>query len=194
MTPKRLSAKFFVAESSPINLPDFLPVFQRWIQRDAVEGLLIDVVDYAHVHHGPGIILIGDEADYSLDLAEGRPGVLYTRKRAMPPTLQDALQTAVRLALTAAQQLEQESALKNLSFDYGEIQLKFLDRLNVPNTTETFEAFKTELQAFADSLYNSAEIVLADGDSREALTITIQSPHPVDAEALARRLSEVIAG
>ena len=194
MTPKRLSAKFFVTQSPDINLPDFLPVFQRWIQRDAVEGMLIDVVDYAHVHHGPGVILIGDEADYSLDLAEGRPGVLYTRKRAMPPALQDALQTAVRLALTAAQQLEQETTLKNLSFDYSEIQLKFLDRLNAPNTAETFEALKAELQAFADSLYDGAEIVRADGDSREALTITIKSPAPVEAETLAQRLREVIAG
>ena len=194
MTPKRLSAKIFLSEVTDVELADYVPVFQRWIQRNAVEGLLIDVADYAHVHHGPGVILIGDEGDYSLDIAEGRPGLLYTRKRAMPNSLQEALITVVRLALAAARQLEQESSLKNPGIEFGEIQLKFLDRLNVPNTPETFDAIKDALQTFANNLYGNAEITLGSDDPREALTVTLKSTEAVEAEALAGRLNKVVAG
>ena len=43
----------------------FVPVFHDWIRRGAVEGLLIDVARYGHVHHGPGIMLVGHEGDYA---------------------------------------------------------------------------------------------------------------------------------
>ena len=194
MTPKRLSAKIFLSEAADIELANYVPVFQRWIQQNAVEGLLIDVADYAHVHHGPGIILIGDEGDYSLDLAEGRPGLLYTRKRAMPDSLQDALVTVVRLAVAAAQQLEQETSLKNPGVEFGEIQLKFLDRLTVPNTPETFDGIKDALQTFANDLYGNDDLVLGSDDPREALTVTLKSTETVAAQALADRLNKVVAG
>lgn len=193
MIPQRLSVKFFVNDSAAVNLPDFVPVLQRWIQRQAVEGLLIDVADYAHVHQGPGVILIGHEADYSLDMADGRPGLLYTRKRDLPDTLPAVLQTTTRLALAAARQLEAESSLKNLSFNFSEAQIKFLDRLNVPNALETFTALEGELQTFAAGLYSDAEIQPLSDDPREPFTVTFKSPHPIDAEALSSRLHETVA-
>ena len=81
MISQRISVKFFVSEPDAVHLPAFIPVFHRWIQDHAVEGLLIDVADYKHVPEGPGILLIGHEGDYSIDMAKGRPGLLYSRKR-----------------------------------------------------------------------------------------------------------------
>ena len=81
MLPRRFSVKYFVSSPAHVELSKFVPIFQRWIQRQLVEGLLIDVAAYEHVYQGPGIVLIGDEGDYSLDIRDGRPGLMYTRKR-----------------------------------------------------------------------------------------------------------------
>ncbi len=44
----------------PIRLDDFIPLFHRWIQEQAIDGhLLIDVHDYSHIQQGPGILLVG---------------------------------------------------------------------------------------------------------------------------------------
>ena len=107
----------------------------------ALEELLIDVADYLHVHHGPGIMLIGHEADYSLDNRAGRLGLLYNRKEQMEGTTQEKLAQAVRAALTAAQMLEKENGLK---FNGQEVQVIINDRLLVPNTAETFAALEPD--------------------------------------------------
>lgn len=71
--PKRLSVKLFANNPKVVEAKAFGPIFQGWIQRNAIENeLLIDVVDYKHVHHGPGIILIGYEGDYAYDSIDGR--------------------------------------------------------------------------------------------------------------------------
>ncbi len=55
MLPKRISIKLFARNPQVVKPEAFVPVFQRWIQQHAVEGLLIDVADYKHVPDGPGI-------------------------------------------------------------------------------------------------------------------------------------------
>jgi hypothetical protein len=154
-----------------------------------LEGLLIDVADYAHVHQGPGILLIGHEGDYSLDLGEGRPGLLYTRKQNMPETLTDSLILTIRLALSAAMLAASEADLNGLDFDYSDIQLTFIDRLNTPNTQETFDALKDALQGFANDLYGKAEIALANNDSRDNLAIHIKTANEVDPAVLLEKLN-----
>jgi hypothetical protein len=189
MNPKRLSAKFYTLDPSGVDLEAIVPVFHRWIQDDALEGLLIDVADYAHVHQGPGILLIGHEGDYSLDLGEGRPGLLYTRKQNMPASLLESLNLTIRLALSAAVLAASEADLNGLDFDYSDIQLTFIDRLNTPNTQETFDALKDALQGFANDLYGKAEITLANNDSRDNLAIHIKTVNEVDPAVLLEKLS-----
>ena len=189
MLPKRLSIKFFTAAEIP--LEKVVPVFQRWIQRQTVEGLLIDVADYQHVQAGPGVILIGDEGDYAIDLNGNRPGMLYLRKRQMPGTLQEALQLAFRLNVAASLALQAESTLGKPEMDFSTAHITFLDRLNTPNKKETFEAIKAEITAFAAALYSgeNAVVALVQSDPREPLTIQISTPGPVDAATLLERLN-----
>src|SRR5205807_2486817 len=66
------------------DLDPVIPIFHSWIQNQPFGELLIDVADYRHVHHGPGIVLIGHEADYSLDQTDGRLGLRYNRKAPLP--------------------------------------------------------------------------------------------------------------
>ncbi len=175
MQPRRLSVKHFTQGDIAFDLAVLVPVFQRWIQQHSVEGLLIDVADYKHVYQGPGVVLIGDEADYSFDLRGGRPGLLYTRKRAMQPTLVDDLRLAFRLAADAARKLETEAALNGIEFDYAEAEITFLDRLNTPNTPEIFEAIHDSLREVAQGLYQTQTVLIeaVEADPRKPLRVRL---------------------
>jgi len=54
---QRIALKIFLDDESLLEPGDVIPVFHRWIQTQAVDGLLIDVADYSHVHHGPGVVV-----------------------------------------------------------------------------------------------------------------------------------------
>jgi hypothetical protein len=166
--------KYFL-QGCPFDLGVLTPVFQRWIQQHSVEGLLIDVADYKHVHNGPGIVLIGHEADYSFDLRDGHPGLLYTRKRQMSGSLEEDLRLAFRLAADAARKLEAEKTLNGVRFDYSQVEIMFLDRLNTPNTPEAFESVRGSLRSLAAALFNT-EIVQVEStanDPRKPLTVRL---------------------
>ena len=65
MESSKFSVKFFVQDPSTIGeITDLVPLFHSWIQTHALaDHLLIDVADYAHVHNGPGIVLVSEEAN-----------------------------------------------------------------------------------------------------------------------------------
>ena len=191
MLPKRLSVRYFLSGFTDLELEKVTPVFQRWIQRQTVEGMLIDAADYRHVIDGPGILLIGDEADYAVNISSGRPGVQYIRKRQMPDTLPEALRTAFRLTLLAGQKLQAERTLGNPVVDTTTAEVMFLDRLKTPNTPEIFAALKDEIELFVNELYAgaAARVELSHPDPRECLAIQIIAENPPDADTLIERLT-----
>jgi hypothetical protein len=187
MNLQHINIKFYLENPETVNLADYGAVFNSWIQQRRLEELLVDVADYLHVHHGPGIMLIGHEADYSLDNRAGRLGLLYNRKEQLEGSTQEKIAQAVRAALTAAQILEKENGLK---FNGSELQVIVNDRLLVPNTEETFEALELDLQAFFSRLYNGAEYTLAHlNDVRERFTVNVKTGSRFDVGALFRNLS-----
>src|SRR2546421_5263583 len=102
MDVHRLGVKFFAADPAAIHLDTIIPIFHGWIQKQSLDGhLLIDVHDYSHMHQGPGILLVAHEGNFSIDMSDGRPGLLYYRKALT--TLQPVghLATILRSALQA---------------------------------------------------------------------------------------------
>ena len=187
MNVQHINIKFYLENPESINLPDFASVFNTWIQEQRLEELLIDVADYLHVHNGPGIMLIGHEADYSLDNRGGRLGLLYNRKEQLDGTTQEKLSQATRAALTVAQILEKENGLK---FNGSEVQVIINDRLLVPNTFETFAALQQDFKSFFDQLYNGAEYSLShQNDARERFTVNVKTDSHFDGDALLKNLS-----
>jgi hypothetical protein len=87
----KFCVKFFAVDPSAVRLDAFIPVYHRWIQKQAVEGMLVDVADYGHLPQGPGVMLIAHEADYGMDSAEGPLGLLYTRKTSSGGRLSDRI-------------------------------------------------------------------------------------------------------
>jgi hypothetical protein len=178
MIPFRAQVKLFLENPEAIPLAAFTGVFQRWIQQKALEGLLIDVADYRHVFEGPGVILIGHESDYGIENREGRLGLLFTRKRQFEPDLPTQLRTSLRLALAAAVLLESDPAFEpRLKFRADEVEIRFPDRLQLPNRPETFDLIKEDVGAVLSELYGAHPFQFApvDQDSRNLFMIRAQA-------------------
>lgn len=190
MDLQHVNVKLYIENPEAVNLADFAVVFNNWIQKQRLDELLIDVADYLHVHNGPGIMLIGYEADYSLDNRGGRLGLLYNRKGRLDYTNQEKLVQAIGAVLIAAQILEKEHGLK---FDGSEVQIVINDRLLVPNTAVTFAALETDLKSFFDELYNGAEYSLSHNDDpRERFTVNVKTETKLDVDTLLKNLSAEI--
>lgn len=164
----RITIKFFIENGAGYEITNVVPVFHRWIQTEAVPGLLIDVADYKHVAAGPGIILIGHEVDYALDLGHGRAGFLTRRKRINDGTLTENLQEALDTAVTAAHQFAQDTGL---TLRPNEIEITFPDRLHAPNNDETFARFSQETLAVLQKQYGRVAVRNGAVDERRPLTI-----------------------
>jgi hypothetical protein len=133
---------------------------------------LIDVTSYTHVQAGPGVLLIGHQADYGIDFDEGRPGLSYFRKRDAPEA-SARLGDAVSRAFWFAELLEKETALAGRRFRTDEILLEVPDRLSSPNTDETLIRERAELTAFFGDLYGGDVRVAREGGPREAFRVRI---------------------
>jgi len=187
MNLQHINIKFYLENPETVSLAEYGAVFNSWIQGQRLEELLIDVADYLHVHHGPGIMLIGHEADYSLDQRAGRLGLLYNRKEQLDGTNLQKLVQAAHAALTAAQILEQENGLK---FIGSEVQMIVNDRLLVPNTADSFEALEPDLQSFFTALYDGAGYELGHlANPRERFTVNVKTGTSFDVETLLKNIS-----
>lgn len=178
-SPQRLKVKYFVQDPAAVDLDAVIPVFHHWIQEQSVPGLLLDVADYKHMQNGPGVLLIGHEADYALDMAGGRPGLIYDRKRHWEEaaTLADRLRTVLRNGLQGCQALEGDATLNGrIRFRKNEAEITLLDRLRTPNEDAVYAQVQGEVQAVLDEVYGQGQYILerTSHDPREPLTIRVQ--------------------
>src|SRR5690242_1533287 len=147
MQANRIQAKFFASKFPEPGA--LIPVFHTWIREKKLDELAIDVADYEHVHEGPGVVLVGHAFDYYWDLGEGRPGLLYMRKRDAPAP-ETRLTDAVRRALVGCRLLEQDAGL---AFQTGELLVRLPDRLRAPADDAGFAALRAELEPIVAKLY-----------------------------------------
>ncbi len=190
--PKRISVKFFAdaVGSSEVALEPFIAMFHRFIQEQVVLGLLVDVADYAHVPHGPGVILIGHDVDYGVDLSEGRAGLLTTRKRFADLPLGEVLGDTLRKALIAIRAIEADASA-GLRFATDSFSLSLVDRSTTPNDDEAFEAVRSEIAPVLEKLFGDPGVELTranHADSRKVLAISVTARKPAEIDAILERL------
>ncbi len=185
----RIGVKFLLEGEAPA-LDLLVPVFHRWIQDRVVEGLLVDVADYSHVAHGPGIMLIGHEGNYSLDLGGAGPGVSYARRQPLAGDLSQRLESICAIALRAANALAEEGGLGGTGGIRGDvIEIVANDRLAAPNEPGTEAAFRPALEGLLARLYAGASCQLCrDEDPRERFNMHVKAAAPADAATLLGRL------
>jgi len=191
MQPHRISVKLFVDKAEAVELDQVIPVFHRWIKEGSAPGLLVDVADYRHVPDGPGVMLIGHDRDYALDMIAGRPGMMCIRKRIAEGTLVERVRATLLGALKGAAAFEANPAPHGpLTFRTDEVSVQILDRLEVPNTPEAFASVKDDVAALFNDAYEGGEVTIERGsdDFRDALTLNVTVNGAADLATLIARL------
>lgn len=191
MELQHVNVKIFAENPQGMEQEKFTPIFQRWIQEQICEELLIDVADYLHVEAGPGIVLVGYEADYSMDNADQRLGLRYNRKTALAGDSVAKCKQALRAALLACQRLENDPLLEGkLKFKRQEFELFINDRALAPNTAATLQSLKPGLEGFCKVFFDSGTFTLShDPDPRIRFGVKVALSKPFDLEVLLKKLS-----
>lgn len=191
MNLQKLNVKFFVESADGILLTDFIGVFHSWIQ--ASDGEYYDLADYSHTTAGPGILLVAHEANLSIDQGDNRLGLLYNRKQSLEGTNEEKLRWVFKQALEVCRRMEEEPKLQG-KFRFRGDEALFLinDRLLAPNTAETFDAVKPDLEALARRLYAGAEFSLYpnNGDPRERFSVFMRTPARFEISNLLKNLGD----
>jgi hypothetical protein len=187
---QRIGLKIFLDTESVLDPGDIIPIFHRWIQTQAVDGLLIDVADYSHMATGPCVLLVAHEGHYVLDRAGGRLGLQYARRQPLDGPLSDRLATMGRLLLRAGRLLETDPSLpRPARFRGNEIECVANDRLLAPNRAETLTAFRPALDAFLTTLSAGATWTLTrEPDSRARFEVLANTPDAATLDTIAGRL------
>jgi hypothetical protein len=206
MDPFKIVVKFYAQEPVTIGHETFVPVLHGWIQNRAVpEHLLVDVADYSHVQNGPGTLLVAHEANFYLDKLDGFLGFSYSRKQPLNggsggnggngSSFADNLRYAVAAALEGCRRLEEDPALAGkLTFRTDEVSLKVADRLLAPNTPETFQRLRPDIEQLAEKLWPGATVDIEHYPGELTLfEVRLRSSEPADVATLLERLGAMAA-
>ncbi len=197
METLKYELKVFVDQSSSVEIEEFIPVFHDFIQTQQLDELLIDVADYRHVPDGPGVVLVAHDAHYIMDLAAGRLGLLYSRRRethlsrrALPNTVA-RLRSVWQCAFTACQRLATHPALQGrLRFHQDELLLRCNDRLRAPNTPEAYAELAPHLTPFLAQVYPGQPVAVEHRpEEASRLTVGITTPGAAAVDTLLSRLA-----
>ena len=186
MNLQHVNVKIYVDGDLNVDTGRFIEVFQRWIAEQSMNELLIDVADYRHVPAGPGVVLVGREADYAMDNSGNRYGLLYNRKALLEGSNEDRFRQALLSAAHACQLLEAEFEGEGpLTFNRQEFELLINDRALAPNTPETYAACKPELEVFLKNVFGHNEFSLEHrSDPRSRFGVTVKLAKPFDLAAI----------
>ncbi len=178
MSFERFSIKFLAKPDSEIDDAILIDIFHEWIRTQKLGGVLLDVADYRHVPHGPGVMLLTHDINYSLDYGGGRLGLLAQRKRGSGITLHERIAGLIQSTLVFGALLEADPRLAGqLSLDAGTFEFKSHDRLLAPNTVETFAEVVPTLIEATNLLYQTHSVTVdrVENDEREAFTVVIDT-------------------
>ena len=142
-----------------------IPAFHSWIQQNLCPELLIDVVDYRHVPGGPGVVLIGHEADYGLSQTPHGIALTYSRKAKLEAADADKIAAAFQQAVIACERLH------TYSFDTSVCEIIVNDRIGTPNNDANWDA----LQKAVTEVFGHHIEIVRKGEPRSRLTALVSS-------------------
>ena len=178
MELQHINVKMFVEGELSADLENFINVFHRLVADQAVDEMMIDVADYRHVPAGPGVVMVGLEADYAIDHKDNRYGLRYNRKGPLEGTNQERLLDAVRKTVKACELLENE--IDGVTFSRTNLELFVNDRALAPNTSQTLSACRPIFESFLrDDLGQEKFELDFESDPRKLFGARLQLGQPL---------------
>ena len=153
-----------------VDLELFIPVFHEWIQKNKIPNhIMVDVADYKHIPDGPGIMLIALEGNFSIDLENGKAGLLYTRKQPLEEDITDNIHTITSIVDQACKLLETNDSLNGkISFN-NQYKIISNDRYYFP----TDKQFEKKLLQCSRKAFENADLTEGKTYSGSRLNIKI---------------------
>jgi len=187
---QRIALKIFLDDEAVLDPRDVIPIFHRWIQTSAVDGLLIDVADYTHMTSGPSVLLAAHEGHYAIEQSGGRLGIQYARRADQKGALAERLHAAARTLVKAGRLLEADTSLGGqVRFRGDQLECLANDRLSAPNRRETLEAFRPAVESLLATLGPDDDWSLTqEADERERFGVLATSGSGAGLDLLEARL------
>jgi len=190
MELQHINVKLYLQDPQAVQLEALVPVFHEWIQNKVCEELLIDVADYRHVHAGPGVVLVGHEADYSVDNTDNRLGIRYNRKAALAGSNRDRFSQALGAALQGCRRLESDEKLGGtFRFNRRDIKLFVNDRMLAPNSGRP-DSVEAEFRDFFNGAFGHGEFEMKfESNPRSLFGVEVRAAQPLDLNGVLARLT-----
>jgi hypothetical protein len=175
MELQKIGVKVFATAPNEIPLTDFIDIFHSWIQ--ASDGVYHDVADYSHMQAGPGIVLVANHANVSIDEVDHRRGLLYSQKAHLDGSNQEKIRTVFRAAFDNCRRLEQEPLLRGkLKFLTNDLVFFVNDRFLAPNTEDTLTKLKPELETALGGLFGERNFALERNlNARQRFSVAVRT-------------------
>ncbi len=189
--PQRSAIKIFFADGIVVDPPLMVVLFHEWIRNKIVDGMLIDVADYKHVHEGPATVLVGHDVDYTIDLSEARPGLMVTRKRPTRSDLVEDIRQGVRRVLAAARALEGKAdPHPRVRFRTDELRVQVIDRLRFPQSADAVEVVRGVIEPLFAKLFDPLGVTIQNAatDARVPVTLRVRAAGAPPLDTLIARL------
>lgn len=181
MNLQHVAFKIFVDGELDVDWNQFINIFHTWVANQSLPEMMIDVADYRHVPNGPGVVMIGHEADYYMDNTDGKPGLRYVRKVASDDGAEQQVANAFSAASSACIRLEEEIA--GLRFSRTEFELTINDRAIAPNTAETRNALESLLSQVLHNVLGCEASLVIQQDERKLSGARIVAANQVEMSA-----------
>lgn len=177
MNLQHIAFKIFVDGELTVDWEQFINVFHAWVARQSMPEMMIDVADYRHVPNGPGVVMVGHEADYYMDNTEGKPGLRYVCKAEKTGSNSDRIQQAFAAASSACARLEAE--IPGLKFSRVDFELTVNDRAVAPNNAETRNFLEAELPNIFSKMFGGNVELECQQNDRKLAGATARASQPV---------------
>jgi len=188
MSTHKISVKLYLDQGHDIAPETWFQTFNTWISAHDGDDILLDVADYSHVPAGPVTLLLGHQYDISIDDTDQKRGLLYNRKQPQGDNFAEQLSSAIRSACETCQRLQTEE--DNVSFRGNEIRVILNDRLNAPNTADTLNAIRKDLNVLLNQLYEGADVAVERREgTKQRFTLDICTDGNWPVEKLIENLS-----
>ena len=171
LLPQRISVKLFAASADSTkhdSVDHWVRLFHRFIQDSLIPNtLLIDVHDYRHLHHGPGVMLVAHEAHYRME----HDGLVVARKRGLQGDWDDRVVEVFRSSLVAARAIE--DGTPGFQFVADRFEFCIDDRLVAPPSDETVSSFCEVLRLCFERRFGSQTTIHSQERPRGPVGATV---------------------
>ena len=178
MDLQHIAFKILVDGELSVEWEQFIHVFHDWVAKQSMPEMVIDVADYRHVPNGPGVVMVGHEADYYMDNTQGKPGLRYVCKVAKDTDAAGQISEAFSRASAACARLESE--IPGLQFSRTEFELTINDRAIAPNNDATRSALEAELPSILAQVLAASSLIELETDPRKLAGCRITTATPVE--------------